>query len=277
MVPVPDPTAAQRIPLGRRPDLASPAPDPVGARPAAKQTVARANRQAFAKLLSFCSGLRFVPHDISRQLDQRGYYDLQLEKEFPFHVTLFRVSSKHYTPIANWHERLEVVMPLDGPARVRMGEQTVALAPGDLLVVDNLKLHNLEDFPGFKTRLISISFMPEFVYGSGSPSCDYAFLIPFYAKREDHPHVLHATDSLAGPVYLALTDLLDRYFGSGVAPCAQAGCKVSFATRSMASRRCSARMERPEPLSSPFWPRAKVTTGRWKRSFKREARMPITP
>jgi AraC-like DNA-binding protein len=228
MNPVPDPTAAQRIPVGGRPDLAGLAPDPAGARPAANATSARANRQAFAKLLAYCSGLRFVPHEISRQLDHRGHYDLQLDKEFPFHVTLFRVSSKHYTPIANWHERLEILMPLDGPARVRMGEQTVALARGDLLVIDNLKLHNLEDFPGFKTRLISVSFMPEFVYGSGSPSCDYAFLIPFYAKREGHPHVLHATDPLAGPVYHALAELLERYFRSRAASCAQAGCKVSF-------------------------------------------------
>ncbi len=186
------------------------------------------SRKAFAALRSACRGRHFVPQDIARQLDSRGHYDLQLDKEFPFHVTLFRVSSKQYTPIANWHERLEIVMPLDGPARVRMGEQTVALATGDLLVVDNLKLHNLEDFPGFKTRLVSISFMPEFVYGSGSPSCDYTFLIPFYAKREGHPHVLHATDPLAGPVYLALTELLDRYFRSRDVPYAQAGCKVSF-------------------------------------------------
>ena len=63
-------------------------------------------------------------------------------------------------------------------------------------MVDNLKLHNLEDFPGFKTRLIAISFLPEFVYGSGSPSCDYAFLIPFYAKREGHPHFLRADDEV---------------------------------------------------------------------------------
>ena len=186
------------------------------------------SRKAFAALLSACRGLHFVPQDIARQLDSRGHYDLQLDMEFPFHVTLFHVSSKHHTPIANWHERLEIVTPLDGPARLRMGEQTVALAAGDLLVVDNLKLHNLEDFPGFKTRLISISFMPEFVYGSGSPSCDYAFLIPFYAKREGHPHVLHATDPLAGPVYLALAELLDRYFRSWDVPYAQAGCKVSF-------------------------------------------------
>ena len=188
----------------------------------------RGNRKAFAMLLSACRGLRFAPQDITRQLDKRGHYELHLDKEFPFHVTLFQVSSRHYTPIANWHERLEVCLPLDGPARMRMGEEIVNLAPGDLLVVDNLKLHNLEDFPGFKTRLVAISFLPEFVYGSGSPSCDYAFLIPFYAKREGHPHVLRADDDVAAPVYLAMAELLQRYFRSKEVLYSQAGCKASF-------------------------------------------------
>ena len=184
--------------------------------------------KAFATLRSVCRGLHFVPHDIGRQLDGRGHYDLKLDKDFPFHVSLFQMSSKHHTPIANWHERLEVVMPLDGVARVRMGEQTVELAAGDLLVVDNLMLHNLEDFPGFKTRLISISFMPEFVYSAGVPFCDYGFLIPFYAKSEGQPHVLRATDELAPPVYVALADLLERYFHSRDLLYAQTGCKASF-------------------------------------------------
>lgn len=188
----------------------------------------RENRKAFATLLLACRRLRFVPQDIVRQLDKRGRYELQLDKEFPFRVTLFQVSSKHHTPIANWHERLEMFIPLDGPVRFRMGEESVALAAGDLLVVDNLKLHNLEDFRGFKTRLIVISFLPEFVYGSGSPSCDYAFLVPFYAKQEGYSYVLRATDDLAAPAYLALVELLQRYFHSEDLLYSQAGCKVSF-------------------------------------------------
>jgi AraC-like DNA-binding protein len=169
-----------------------------------------------------------VPHDIARQLDKRGHYELQLDKEFPLHVSLFQISSRHHSPIATWHERLEICLPLDGTARMRMAEQTVSLEPGDLLVVDSLKLHNLEDFPGFKIRFIAISFLPEFVYGSGSPACDYAFLVPFYAKREGHPHVLRATDALAAPVYLAMAELLRRYFRAKEVLYSQAGCKASF-------------------------------------------------
>jgi AraC-like DNA-binding protein/quercetin dioxygenase-like cupin family protein len=194
----------------------------------AKNPPAPSTRAAFESLLAVCRKLRFEPHDIARQLDKQGRYELPLDKEFPFHVTLFHFESGHYTPTWNWHERLELTMPLDGRVRMRMGEQTVELAPGDLLVVDNLKLHNVEDFPGFDTRVVVMSFMPEFVYAPGSPACDYAFLLPFYTKREGHPHVLRAVDDLAGPVYSAMTELLQRYFQSRDVPHSQSGCKASF-------------------------------------------------
>jgi AraC-like DNA-binding protein len=119
-------------------------------------------------------------------------------------------------------------MPLDGPARMRMGETCVELEAGDLVIVDNLKLHNVEDFPGFNTRVVVMSFMPEFVYAPGSPSCDYAFLLPFYAKREGHPHVLRRTDDAAGPIYSAMTELLNHNFKSKDQPHSQSGCKAAF-------------------------------------------------
>ena len=185
------------------------------------------NRESFAGLLAGCRSLKFEPHDIASQLDARGHYELSLDKEFPFNVRLFHFSPKHYTPIWNWHERLELTMPLDGPIHMRMGDLRVELAAGDLLVVDNLKLHNVEDSPRLNTRVIVMSFMPEFVYAPGSPACDYTFLLPFYTKREGHAHVLRASDQLAAPVYQAISELLQRYFRSGETHF-QSGCKASF-------------------------------------------------
>jgi AraC-like DNA-binding protein len=183
---------------------------------------------AFGALRRACRGLVFRQHDIARQLDERGRYALPLDREFPFHIALFQLQSGRYTTTWNWHERLEITMPLDGPLRMRMGSQVVEVAPGDLLVVDNLKLHNYEDFPGFNTRVITVTFMPEFVYTPGSPACDYTFLLPFYAMREGHPHCLRAIEELAAPVTRALAELLLRYFSpeeGGHKPC---GCKAAL-------------------------------------------------
>lgn len=111
---------------------------------------------------------------------------------------------------------------------MRMGDQIVQLNAGDLVVVDNLKLHNLEDFPGFNTRIISVSFLPELIYTPGSPECDYTFLLPFTAKVEGNPHILRLADQYAGPIYLALAELVERYFHPKRSPYSQAGCKTSF-------------------------------------------------
>jgi AraC-like DNA-binding protein len=187
-----------------------------------------AARSPMAELRTACRGLKFREHDIARQLDERGRYELPLERDFPFHIALYHLRSGRFTPVWNWHERLELTMPLDGPLHMRMGDQSVTTWPGDLLVVDNLKLHNYEDFPGFDTRVVTITFLPEFVYMPGAPSCDYAFLLPFYNRAEADVHRLRATDAAAAPVTRALVELLRCYFDEGDRVHAQSGCKVAF-------------------------------------------------
>ena len=182
--------------------------------------------KAWQELLGTVAKLRFEPHDIAAQLDQRGNYTVEMAEEFPLLIKLFRYTSRRHTRGATWHDRLELFMPLDGPARFRMGEQEVELQRGDLLVVDNLKLHHVVDFPGFDTRVVVISFLPEFVYSLGSPSHDYAFLLPFYSKVERRPHVLRASHADAAAVHDALAGLLECYFAGAAQPFYQAGSKA---------------------------------------------------
>jgi AraC-like DNA-binding protein len=180
----------------------------------------------FRLLLEVCRRLKFEPHNIARQLDARGCYAVELDDEFPLLIKLFRYSSRQHTRGATWHDRLEVFLPLDGRARFRMGDQEFDLHRGDLLVVDNLKLHHVVDFPGFDTRAVVVSFLPEFVYSLGSPSYDYAFLLPFYSTLDRTPQVLHASDSAAAPACQALARLLDCYFGDPRNGLFRAGCKA---------------------------------------------------
>ena len=182
--------------------------------------------KSWQELITVVERLRFEPHDIAAHLDGRGHYAVELNDEFPLSIKLFRYTSRRHTRGATWHERLELFLPLDGQVRFRMGEQEVELRKGDLLVVDNLKLHHVVDFPGFDTRVIVISFLPEFVYSLGSPSHDYAFLLPFYSKIERRPHVLRASDKMSDRVHGALAKLLDCYFAREARLHFQAGCKA---------------------------------------------------
>jgi AraC-like DNA-binding protein len=182
--------------------------------------------KAWQELQRVAGRLRFEPHDIAANLDPHGHYAVELDEEFPLLIKLFRYTSKRHTKGATWHDRLELFMPLDGPARFRMGEQEVELQAGELLVVDNLKLHHVVDFHGFDTRVVVVSFQPEFVYSLGSPSHDYAFLLPFYSKIDQRPHVVRRSDAAAEHVHGALAQLLECYCAGAKKPFYQAGSKA---------------------------------------------------
>ena len=184
--------------------------------------------KAWKELLRFAAGLKFVRHDIRAQLDGTGRYEIPLPAEFPFAVSLFDFSSRHFTRGVTWHERLELFMPLDGQVDLRMGDLTAHLEPGDLLIVDNLKPHHVVDHPGFDSRVVVISFLPEFVYGLGASSHDYTFLLPFYAKVDGRIHAVRRGDDAASAVYSALHRLLAAFFASGNQPFRESACKAWF-------------------------------------------------
>ena len=186
----------------------------------------RVPSRPWKELLAACSTLTFEPHDIAAQLDARGKYEVPLDEEFAFTIKLFHYSSRQHTRGATWHERLELFVPLDGRTLFRMGDQISELRGGDLLVVDNLTLHHVVDFPGFNTRAIVVSFRPEFVYSLGSPSYDYAFLLPFYSRGERGARVL----SLPGEpdASHALRRLVECRFGAADGPVQRAGCKAAL-------------------------------------------------
>jgi AraC-like DNA-binding protein len=179
---------------------------------------------AFTELLAQCGRLKFEPHDIAQQLDARGRYEMPLAAEFGFAIKLFRYSSRRHTRGATWHERLELFVPLDDRVLFQMGGQRTELEPGDLLIVDNLNLHHVVDFPGFDTRVIVVSFLPEFVYSLGSPSHDYAFLMPFYSPLSRGARVLSLKSEPEAAV--ALHKLLACCFTEPEGALQRAGCKV---------------------------------------------------
>lgn len=170
--------------------------------------------------------LSFEPHRIHHKLDSTGRYDEPIDREFPFIIKLFHYHSRHMTSGNTWHERLELFVPVDGRVQFHDSRKTHWLQPGDLMIVDNLKPHSVIDFKGFDSRVVVISFLAEFVYSLGSPSNDYAFLLPFYSRIQDEPHILRAGDPVAPRVYELIQTLLGDYFESDDQLLRRAGCKA---------------------------------------------------
>lgn len=170
--------------------------------------------------------LTFEMHDIGGQLDASGRYALPFHREFPLSVRLFRYRAGQFTQGVTWHEQLELFCPISGSIEVKMGDQLLELVAGDILVMDNLKLHQVLDRPDLDACVVVVSFLPELVYSLGSSSHDFAFLLPFYAQVENRPHVLRAGDAAAAEASEALGRLVREFVAEPADAHREAACKA---------------------------------------------------
>jgi AraC-like DNA-binding protein len=177
-------------------------------------------------MLELTKGLPFEPFVIDHLVDARGRYRLDLDPQFPFAIKLYQFASVGNLYPLNWHERLEIFVPLSGEGEFRMGDRIIPFHAGDVLVVDNLKLHGLRLFRGADSRAMTITFNSEFVYNIASPLCDFAYLVPFHCQTEEVQPLVTQSEALSGPVHEALGRLVACYFDQSGGVYARLGCKA---------------------------------------------------
>jgi AraC-like DNA-binding protein len=178
----------------------------------------------YSSLLRVTERLPFEQHRID--YDRTGRYNPLTDTEFPFSIRLFNYRQDDFTAAMTWHEHLEIWMPLNSEVLFRMGDRRVKLFAGDILIVDNLKLHTVVDRPGLDVRVISIGFLPEFVYSLGSPSYDYYSLLPFFTHQDRPAHVVRRDAPLYPTMVSNVADLVECYFGRELY--FQVGCKANM-------------------------------------------------
>lgn len=162
--------------------------------------------------------LVFEPCFVHQWIDPTGRFDPPMDAEFPFFVKAYHFPDGSNPCPPNWHERLEIYVPVEGEGQFRIGERLVDFEAGDLLVVDNKRLHRTERIRGRRRRALVISFLPGLVYGLGSPLCDVAYLSPFYCQAEDVDPVVRRRAERRPAIHAAVNKLLaccaERPFGS---------------------------------------------------------------
>ncbi len=108
-----------------------------------------------------------------------------------------------------------------------MGNRDVDFGPGDIVVVDNLKLHGARVFCGEQRLVALITFMPELVCNSLSHSCDSTLLLPFYSRPADLDPAVRRKDKLWVPIHATLCKMLHCYSNEAASlELRQAGCKA---------------------------------------------------
>ncbi|HVU25151.1 MAG TPA: AraC family transcriptional regulator [Opitutus sp.] len=181
-----------------------------------------------AALQSAAARLAGEAYAVDRPVERNGRYPLELAADFALAVKRFRFTADQPPRPLTWHTYLELFVPLTGACRVQMGGAVVALAPGDVLVMDHQKLHAVLDFPDAAVEAVVIRFRPEFVRGAGSAAADHLLLLPFYCQIEEQPHVLRGGDPAAAAVHAALAELFASWAERAVSPYGLTGARGHF-------------------------------------------------
>jgi AraC-like DNA-binding protein/mannose-6-phosphate isomerase-like protein (cupin superfamily) len=175
-------------------------------------------------MLSISKTIRFENFAIDHLVDTKGRYLLKLDPTFPLSVRPISFQCDPGQPRFNWHERLEIFVAVHGEGEFHMGNKNVRFRKGDILIIDNMKLHGLREIYSLRCRAISISFLPELVYSPGALPYAFALLVPFYSHSTG-VLIVRNTDRAAGPMQRVISQLLSNYFDENRD---QPGCYVSF-------------------------------------------------
>ncbi len=174
----------------------------------------------------FAKGLRFEPYAIDHLVDDAGRHHLPLDPEFPFLIKSLSYETLKPEVRLTWHNRLEIFFPVKGHGCFRMGDRVIDFSGGDLLIVDNLKLHGVSSFEGTERLAIVIYFKAEFFYNLGSPLCDFGYLAPFYGLAEEATPILRAEHPASAAIHAALGRLIKCWFDEPRDQYFKIGCKT---------------------------------------------------
>jgi AraC-like DNA-binding protein len=164
------------------------------------------------------------------QIDVRGHHSpLFFDPKFPFRAELlsYPLMVKSDPLRCNWHEQLEIFVGVAGRGTFQIGSRDVDFGPGDIIVVDSLKLHGPRVFRGQERLRARITFKPELVCNSLSCSCDSILLLPFYSLPDHLDPTVRERDKAWGTIHGTLRKMLHCYSNEATSlEVRQAGCKA---------------------------------------------------
>ncbi len=185
-----------------------------------------------APLFSFLAQQRCQPFEIAPQVDSRRCLARQFNPELPMLLKFYSFPKYRRMVGAqwmHWHEYFELILPVCGTGQFQVGDQTAAFTPGDLLVVDNLKLHGVSQLSGPHQSLV-IFFPAEAVAPRGGAGLDAAFLAPLCARPDDTLPVMRHDAAVAAQVHRAVLGLAQAWFAEGATVDRFVACKLHLLT-----------------------------------------------
>jgi AraC-like DNA-binding protein len=146
-----------------------------------------------------------------------GKHQLDFPPECPLILSFNEFDFDHrLTP--SYHDHLELTYIFEGKGLFTIEEKEYEVSAGDLMVISNREFHTLEASQEQTLRCISIFFLPEMIYGTGSNPIDFGYLAPFYHQNARFAHQIPASSlpfqdclSLISKIYAEISKRSETY------------------------------------------------------------------
>lgn len=172
--------------------------------------------------------IRYEPLRVHEHVDAEKRYLLAVDSSFPLAIKLCDFPAGRGAIPMTWHERLEIFAPLSGRGAFRIGEHVEPFRAGDILLIDNLRLHGVDTFDGRSRRGLVIAFYSDLVAPPGALPCDMWFLRPFHHLGREGCLRLRCGESRSDKAWECLSRLVELRLAGTDDAARQARLKLAF-------------------------------------------------
>lgn len=165
-------------------------------------------------LLNFLSQQKAEEFSIAGRVDHRHFLGRDFPTDMPLLLSLQRYPGYKQMVGENWlhwQDYFECFVALTGQGEFCAGNDRFHFQPGDVVVVDPLKIHGVMRMEASHTALVI--FFPRHLVAPGETAVDEAFLSPWENRSKEELPVLRAGHEKAPPVHEALLRLAQVWFG----------------------------------------------------------------
>lgn len=167
-------------------------------------------------LLNFLSRQKPEVFDITGRVDDRRYLGREFPADLPLILSLQQYPAYRHMVGENWlhwHDYFEFFVALSGEGDFCAGNDRFVFKPGDVVVVDPLKIHGVMRMEATHSALVIL--FPRHLIAPTESALDVAFLAAWESRSPLGLPVLRAREKACPAVHEALLRLVQAWFSKG--------------------------------------------------------------
>lgn len=168
---------------------------------------------ATQELIGFLTRQRAEVFNLTGRVDHRRYLGRVFPSDLPLMLSLQQYPAYRHMVGENWlhwHDYFEFFVALSGEGDFYSGNDRFLFGPGDVVVVDPLKIHGVMRMEASHSALVIL--FPRHLVAPTETAVDVAFLTAWEGRAADAPPVLRADHEAAPALHAALLELAKSWF-----------------------------------------------------------------